>query len=262
MPKASYGKGKHAHSKFIREELRKGEHKDDAELEAIEKEVEQHEDDIDAAKLRMLRMAASTVEQGAATLEQMEAQGEQMKRIQTDQAKVQQNLDTSDKILKGMTSFLGWRAWGQSSTTSGKGKAQAVYTKHEAASKGGGKGGAGGGGAGGGGFSGGVPEEGEEGPDAMDHISNMMATMHQQALAMQSELKGQSSQLDTLVDTTQNQQSQVGKSTRKTAAVGGKKAKKEMNEGALSTAQEMASRVVEGKPPISARMAAMRAMQG
>jgi hypothetical protein len=36
----------------------------------------------------------------------------QMRRIQTGQAQVQTNIDTSNKLLKGMTSFMGWRAWG------------------------------------------------------------------------------------------------------------------------------------------------------
>lgn len=237
--------------------------------------MEGHEDAIEAAKLRMLRTAAATRDQGAATLQQMEDQGEQMRRIQGDQAKVQQNLDTSDKILKGMTSFLGWRAWGQSSTTSGKAKAVAVYSKDGkdltkdgksggAAAKGTprGCGGAAGGGpstltAGGAGGAG-----GGEADDPMDSIAQMMSEMHQQALAMNSELKNQSTQLDGLVETTQDHQAKVAKNTKRTAAVGGKKAKQEMNDGALSTAQEMANRVVAGKPPISARTAARMALQG
>ena len=148
----------------------------------------------------------------------------------------------------------------------------------------------------------------------MDSIANLMSEMHQQArdalmdlscpdaypasrqphpatrihasraqaLAMNSELKNQSKQLDGLVETTQDQQGQVtsdipssapserlpagaesrgrhclcccpvvqvGKSTRKTAAVGGRGARKALQEGSASTAQDMASRVRQLRGP-------------
>jgi chromosome segregation ATPase len=43
----------------------------------------------------------------------VEQQGEQMQRIKGDPAKVKVNLDKSDRLFLGMTSYLGWRAWGQ-----------------------------------------------------------------------------------------------------------------------------------------------------
>ena len=76
---APYGAGKHAHSKYIKEQLRKGEHKNDAELKAIEKQVISTEDAVDAAQIRILRTAVQTRDVGAKTLQQLEEQGVQMK---------------------------------------------------------------------------------------------------------------------------------------------------------------------------------------
>jgi hypothetical protein len=81
--------------------------------QAIEREVYQTEEAIDEATKRILRTAVATRDVGAATLQQLEQQGEQMQRIKGDQAKVKVNLDKSDKLFLGMTSYLGWRAWGQ-----------------------------------------------------------------------------------------------------------------------------------------------------
>ena len=76
---APYGTGKHAHSKYIKEQLRKGEHKNDSELKAIEKQVVSTEDAIDAAQIRILRTAVQTRDVGAKTLQMLEEQGVQMK---------------------------------------------------------------------------------------------------------------------------------------------------------------------------------------
>jgi hypothetical protein len=62
-----YGAGPFAASKYVAG-LRTGELKDDAELESIEKEVRGHEEEMDAATKRMLRMAVEARDTGAATL--------------------------------------------------------------------------------------------------------------------------------------------------------------------------------------------------
>ena len=279
-PSRSYGKGAFAHSKFVAE-LRKDGLEDDAELKEIEQEVVQHEQQIDAATQRMVRMAQATRDQGAATLQQMEQQGQQMEAIKKDQAKVQHNLDTSDKLLKGMTSFLGWRAWGakpaataQYGAANTSGAMDATRPKDAAtkSGRGGGRGiGGMGRGRGGGSSSGDAGGEGGEPPDAMDTLSTLMSEMHAQALSMNAELKGQSTQIDSLVDTTLNQSSQVGKATKATASVGGKAAKAKAKQGgegsaAVAAASAAASRAVQAtaqaKAPVSARMQALKAMQG
>jgi hypothetical protein len=83
--------------------------------------------------------------------------------------------------------------------------------------------------------------------DPMDAISSLMTEMHMQALAMNTELKHQAPVLDTMVETAMNQQAKVGQTTKKTAKIGGKKAKREMN-----SVEAIASRVGGGKPPIQA----------
>jgi hypothetical protein len=83
--------------------------------------------------------------------------------------------------------------------------------------------------------------------DPMDAISSLMTEMHMQALAMNTELKHQAPVLDTMVETAMNQQAKVGQTTKKTAKIGGKKAKREMN-----SVDAIASRVGGGKPPIQA----------
>ena len=107
-----FSQGPYAASKYVAN-LRQGGLKDDEELQAIQQEVAQHETQIDESTKRMLQMATAARDTGSAMLEQLDSQGKQMNRIQVDQAKVQVNLDTTNRMLKGMNSFMGWRAWGQ-----------------------------------------------------------------------------------------------------------------------------------------------------
>ena len=206
---------------------------------------------------------------------------------------MQHNLDTSNKILKGMTSFMGWRAWGQSkderysSATPAKaagGGADAVLkgelgSGSRAAGKGGPSAAAGAAAAGAAAAGGAAGEP----PDALDAVAAMMQTMHSQALAMNSEIKKREHQLDQLVDTSVSQNHQIHKNIKDTASVGGKKAKeaakgagcfnasasKEMS--AVKTGMQTAGEVLSGErslgsasakvAAVSGRMAAFRAMQ-
>lgn len=230
---------------------------------------------MDAATQRMLKMAVATEEQGAATLEQMYEQGHQLRRIQDDQKRVDHNLDTSDRILKNMGSFLGWRTWGMSSkiakSEQGKAKMGEIAEGAVDISDGGGHAAAGAGAKGGGkgrckcsgasdalaagagGSSGGAP------PDAFDVIGGIMGKLEQQALAMNAELKAQADDIDTVTEKTEHQQERVKKDTKRTAAVGGKKAKAAASEGMADAVLNAAS---GSKRPVSNRMAALKAMQG
>jgi hypothetical protein len=165
-----------------------------------------------------LRMAVEARDTGAATLEKLDENGLAMRRIQGGQAQVQVNLDTSNKILKNMTSFMGWRTWGQKAEPKQKGAkddalaeekteaAAAVRANADAARKAVRA-------AQGVGNSG-VPasvggSSAAEPPDAMDQISAMLSEMHAQGVAMNAELKAQDPLLDDLVETAVNHNEQV-----------------------------------------------------
>jgi hypothetical protein len=193
-----------------------------------------------------------------------------MRRIQTGQAQVQTNIDTSNKLLKGMTSFMGWRAWGTKADKTkpqfvnhgglgGDAEGSAAETQQRA---GGGARVAAGRSAGAGAdnpFSGGGGGGGGEEPDAFDQISAMMSEMHQQALAMNAELKAQDPLLDNLVDTAHKHNSDVYKATKATASVGGRKAKAVAKEGAgISSVDGALKAAGVGR---TGRMAALKAMQ-
>ena len=221
----------------------------------MEAETEGHELAIGAAVQRTLRVAAATVETGAATLGALSEQGEQLRRIDGDQGRIQRNLDTSDKVLKNMTSFLGWRSWGRKAPG---GKASPGQT-HGAAPHAGAPAGAAGVGAAGVGAAGaGAGAGGSEqadAPDALDALGGMVATMNAQALAMRDELTTQSGQIDSLVAKTEEQRAQMGKTVKAVASVGGASARRAAQ--GLQTAEDTAVGAAR-KRAMGARETALR----
>ena len=90
---------------------------------------------------------------------------------------------------------------------------------------------------------------------------------------MNAELKAQSNQIDGITETTERQQSRVARDIQRTAAVGGRSAKKAAKdstaaEGVARSAAKAAAGAAAGAAgaaggrPVSGRMAAIRAMQG
>ena len=261
-------------------ELREGDDgalQNDEELQAIEGEINQHEQEMDEATRRMLRMAQSTVNTGAATLEQLHGQGEQLKRIEADQGRIQHNLDASNKILKGMTSFMGWRAWGaKPAPKSEQGAYRSNYAEDgtqdfrpdisDGPGGGGGGGYSGGMGRAGGGARGGCGGGGEltaeqeqamMAGDPMAHINSLVDQMQSQALAINGELKSQAAAIEKVTDTTERHQAQTAKATKQTASVGGRGAKKAVKAGTAEAALGMAARAA-GDTGVAARRRAWR----
>ncbi len=76
---------------------------------------------------------------------------------------------------------------------------------------------------------------------------------------MNAELKAQSDQIDKVTDKTMDQKARVAKQTKATASCGGRGAKKEAG-GSLG--DEAIQSIGGGARPVSARMAALKAMQG
>ena len=76
-------------------------------LAQLQQQTEQHATAIRAAEQSMLRMAESAAQTGAATLEQLHVQGEQLRHIRSEQQKIDDNLTTADRLLRGMESWRG-----------------------------------------------------------------------------------------------------------------------------------------------------------
>lgn len=238
--------------------------KDDVEVQGIQRDIDEHEVEIDASTQRMLMLAMATREQGATTLEVMHAQGDQLKRIEDDQDRVQQNLDTGDNILKNMTSVMGWRTWGVKAARRVVNRKDEKPTCRESSDNFVGAGtrkvvdvvvGSSGGSADGGGSQVHLPPNP---PGALDIISGIMTDMHQQALCMNTELKSQSGALDIMVEKTEKQNTQTSRAVKATASVGGKEAKQVVKYGPYT---EVFNTSVAKERPVSSRMAALRAMQ-
>jgi len=76
-------------------------------LEQLQKRIDDHDSAIKDSLHRTTAMANQTREVGAATLRDIHMQGEQLKGIAANQQKVEENLQTSNKLLRGMESWRG-----------------------------------------------------------------------------------------------------------------------------------------------------------
>jgi len=76
-------------------------------LAQLQRQTEQHATAIKESEQRMLRMAESAAQTGAATLEQLHVQGEQLRHIRSTQQKIDDDLSTTDRLLRGMESWRG-----------------------------------------------------------------------------------------------------------------------------------------------------------
>ena len=217
---------------------------DNASVEELQAQTNKHQQAIDESQARMLRMAADATQTGAATLEQLHHQGEQLKHIQKEQGKIDNNLQTSDKILKGMESWGGaFKNW-----VTGKGDKGGKGAKGGASAEAGSSSanpppGAGAGGAGGGGgnpFGAGSGKQpaganpfatqqqkmdaaansGED--DAMDRLAGLVEGMHGMAQSMQAEIAAQSDELDKTIANADRHKDKLTNVTARTKKVGGK----------------------------------------
>mmetsp|Transcript_27632 Transcript_27632/g.89922 ORF Transcript_27632/g.89922 Transcript_27632/m.89922 type:complete len:210 (+) Transcript_27632:66-695(+) len=93
-------------------------------LEQLQKRIDDHDSAIKDSLHRTTAMANQTREVGAATLRDIHMQGEQLKGIAANQQKVEENLQTSNKLLRGMESwrgtFVNWAAAGRRSRRGGE----------------------------------------------------------------------------------------------------------------------------------------------
>ena len=222
-----------------------------ATVEQLEAAHAHHAQQIGAGLQRTLRMAQATRDVGASTLMQMHEQGEQLNRIATDEAKIKNNLETSDRILRTMGSLRGAFSNMVTGQYDKKGKNDRMRDLEHEARRPGAGGGAGG--ASGAGPSGEAQEGVLQGDEPIDAISRLMGDLKQQAVDMNHELKAQSNQLDDLADKTDSNMSHMVKNTNRARRIAG---------GTPTDNRQWAPESIVDSAKASARKAARDALRG
>jgi hypothetical protein len=78
-----------------------------ATLEQMQARTAEHKRSIEQRTANMLRVAESASQTGVATLEALHGQRETLRQIREDQRKIDDDLSTSDRLLKGLESWRG-----------------------------------------------------------------------------------------------------------------------------------------------------------
>lgn len=174
-----------------------------------------------AAEQRMLKQLHETEQVGAATLEQLHSQGEQLDRIKQEQENISDNLTTSAKIMKSLSSFpvmlmqmvgLGNERFSQGKFAGKRQKSEeSSQSLDELSNKKRSTGRAA------------DASGGTDGGDNMDHISQSLTKLREQAGEMNAELKIQSKKLDGLTVTTEKHTDQLAENNKKARKFLGKK---------------------------------------
>jgi hypothetical protein len=202
---------------------------EDESLESLQQRMAAHENAIEGSLGRTLKMARSTHEVGAETLRTLHVQSEQLKSIRTHQAKVETNLKTSDRLVRGMESWRGaathWVAgmWSkeEAKATVQKRSDYASYFK-ESEPRAPAAGGlvrppsaAGAGGTAGATASARAPAA----ADTLSQISSLVAGLRTQAETIHWELKAQSKELDVIHDKADSNASHLATTNARTKAL-------------------------------------------
>ena len=181
---------------------------DDESLESLQQRTAAHENAIEASLARSLKTAQNSYDVGAETLKTLHQQKEQLKSIRTHQAQVEANLKTSEKLLRGMESWRGAAANWMAGMLAKDGGKSGTDTGNTALSKP--KLGDSSKGTGDGGEKQQATEQhgsiresaaveiGQS--DAMSQIAALVSGLRLQAETMNTELKAQSKELDSIHD--------------------------------------------------------------
>ena len=202
-------------------------------VEQMQARTDRHAQAIAESQQRMLKMAAATAETGAATLNQLHHQGEQLKHIHKEQAKIDENLSTADKMLSSLESWRGAARTTVSGWFSGSRPASARGDKPSAAgdtsappphalsasSK-----------SPIGGLFGGAKasKQAAQAVDVSDddammgQLSGLMDSLQAQALAMNAEIKGQSTLLDGTIESAERQEGKLDRNNARAKKLIGK----------------------------------------
>ena len=236
------------------------------ELEELQQQHAHHEREIDEATQRMIRVAVATRNTGAATLEQLAEQTEQLERVDSEHGRIQSNLTVSARILRNMTSLCGWKSLCTRQKKRRKGRRadgdeDSDYDSNydyddyggDAAAEGEESGEGGGASSADDRAAAAAPRPPAAAPDeevcGLGTVSNLVSELHEQAQAMNAELKLQSPRIDHLVEVSEGHIAQIQRSTGRTASAGGGGARRAMREGSgtLLSAQEARDQAVAAR---------------
>ena len=162
-------------------------------LAGMQQRTEQHVQQVKETERRILQKVEETRQIGASTLTQLHMQHEQLDRVATAQHEIDGNLATTDRLLRGMESWRGAFV----NTVSGWFDSADINVPPPAVERAGG---------GGGGRS--APTASVWPPqqsaaaelDSVGQISQVVSDLRTQAELINSELRGQSGQLDSIND--------------------------------------------------------------
>jgi hypothetical protein len=199
---------------------------EDESIESLQRRTAAHENAIDGSLGRTLKIAQSTHDVGAETLRTLHEQSEQLKSIRTHQAKVETNLKTSDRLVRGMESWRGaatnWVAgmWSKDETKATADKrADDAGSSPERESSARAAGGSGWPPSAG--WPAGTTAQARATPaaDALSQISSLVSGLRMQAETINSELKAQSKELDGIHDKADANASHLAATNKRTKAL-------------------------------------------
>lgn len=201
---------------------------EDESLASLQHRTAAHESAIQSSLGRTLKMVQGTHDVGAETLRTLHEQSEQLKSIRTHQAKVETNLKTSDKLVRGMESWRGAAAnWVAGIWSKDEAKAATVEKRGDDAGRSkedepAARVAAGSvwppPAAGAGGLAGttaGTPAT----ADALSQISSLVTGLRMQAETINWELKAQSKELDGIHDKADSNANHLAATNRRTKAL-------------------------------------------
>ncbi len=182
-------------------------------LQEYQRRTEQHANNIAQSQQRALRLAESASVTGAATLEALHTQGEQLRHVRSEQAKIDANLATSERLLRGMESWGGairnavssW--WGGGEETGAVQRAEPPSKPAPARAGASARADAVG--------IGGMADTKESEVDPMNTLCGIVSGLKVQADAMNEELRSHSSLIDGTIATSERQQVGIKGNTKR-----------------------------------------------
>ena len=185
----------------------------------LQNELDEIQARIDASTTRMVRTAHEASACGAATLCELNQQGYVLRRVRADQQEIDDNLATSDRLLRGLESWRGaatnaFSSWwyGEDSTSSSgggqDGAAQAIAAPDIRSSTT---------------RANVAPSSATAGRDgSLSELSSIVSGLCAQANAMNAEISTQSATIDAALMTADAQSMHIQRNTQRTRVAGGR----------------------------------------
>lgn len=187
----------------------------------LQHELDEIQARIDASTTRMVRTAHEASACGAATLCELNLQGDVLRRVRADQQVIEDNLATSDRLLRGLESWRGaatnaFSSWwyGEDSTSSSgggggqDGAAQAIAAPDIRSSTT---------------RANVAPSSATAGRDgSLSELSSIVSGLCAQANAMNAEISTHSATIDAALMTADAQSMHIQRNTQRTRVAGGR----------------------------------------